>query len=226
MGCALPLLLGLIAGGSPPTAAAAEPGPRLLPEPHAGITASPRRDGGASAPTPPSEPLLRAMIAEAAAAQVDAVDPAWEEAQRDCAGLVRFAWRTAYRRLDPARVEAGLFRDAAGAPAHFADAATLLRRSFVPMGRGPGARAALRAGDLVAFAREEDGGPVLHLMIVVRAGDPAHGPAQVVYHPGEKGAAVRAGPLDALARDAPAGWRPVPENPLFLGFYRWKEWSP
>ena len=38
--------------------------------------------------------------------------------------------------------------------------------------------------------------------------------------------AVRAGALDELARDAPPGWRPVPENPLFLGFYRLKEWTP
>jgi len=174
----------------------------------------------------PSENLLRKLIAETAAAQVEAIDPAWEEAQRDCAGLVRFAYRTAWRTLSPERVAAGLFRDATGGPAPFADAATLLRQSFASLGRGPDARSALRAGDLAAFARDEEGAPVLHLMLVVRAADPAHGPPQVVYHPGEKGAAVRAGPLDALARDAPAGWRPVPENPLFLGFYRWKEWLP
>jgi uncharacterized protein YfaT (DUF1175 family) len=166
------------------------------------------------------------MIAEGAAAQVRAIDPAWPEAQRDCAGLVRFAYRQAWRKLAPSRVEAGLFRDDAGRPSPFADAATLLRRSFALVGRDDSARASLRAGDLVAFARDEDGVPVLHLMLVVRAEDPAHGPTQVVYHPGEKGAAVRAGALDALARDAPGGWRPVPENPLFLGFYRWKEWTP
>jgi uncharacterized protein YfaT (DUF1175 family) len=176
--------------------------------------------------TTPSERLLRQLVAETAAAQVEAIDPAWEESQRDCAGLVRFAYRTAYRKLAPQRVGAGLFRNSAGAPAPFADAATLLRQSFAPIGRGPTARAALQAGDLAAFARDEEGAPVLHLMLVVRAEDRAHGPAQVVYHPGAKGSAVRAGPLDALARDAPGGWRPVPENPLFLGFYRWKEWIP
>jgi uncharacterized protein YfaT (DUF1175 family) len=166
------------------------------------------------------------MVAETAAAQVASIDPAWEEAQRDCAGLVRFAYRSAFRRLSPARVEAGLFRDAAGLPAPFADAATLLRQSFALVGRDGSARARLRAGDLVAFAREEEGAPVLHLMLVVRADDPAHGRLRVVYHPGERGAAVRAGPLDDLAREAPGGWRPIPENPLFLGFYRWKEWNP
>ncbi|HEX9051894.1 MAG TPA: DUF1175 family protein [Anaeromyxobacter sp.] len=180
----------------------------------------------AGAAPPPSEALVRRIVAETALAQLEAIDPAWDEAQRDCAGLVRFAYRAAFRRLDPARAAEGPFRDA-GRPAHFADAATLLRESFVRIGRDDAARASLLAGDLVAFAREDEGGaPVYHLMLVVRARDPAHGKVLVVYHPGEKGAAVRAGALDALARDAPPAWRPVPGNPLFLGFYRLKEWSP
>ncbi len=176
---------------------------------------------------PPPELLVRRMVAEVALAQLTAIDPAWEESQRDCAGLVRFAYRTAFKRLDPARAAKGPFRDAAGRSTHFADAATLLRESFVRIGRGEAARASLASGDLVAFGREDgSGAPVYHLMIVVRAEDPAHGKVLVVYHPGEKGAAVRSGSLDALDREAPAGWRPVPENPLFLGFYRLKEWSP
>ena len=184
--------------------------------------AQPARSGAA-----PSELLVRRLVAETALAQVARIDPAWEEAQRDCAGLVRFAFRSAFKRLDPARAAQGPFRDAAGRPAQFADAATLLRTTFAPMGRDDDARAALRSGDLLAFAREdEDGAPVHHLMLVVRADDPAQGKTLVVYHPGEKGAAVRAGTLDNLARDAPAGWRPIPENPLFLGFYRLQEWSP
>jgi uncharacterized protein YfaT (DUF1175 family) len=176
---------------------------------------------------PPSELLVRRMVAETATAQLKAIDPAWDEDQRDCAGLVRFAYRTAFKRLDPGRAAHGPFRDAAGRAVHFADAATLLRESFDRIGRDESARASLRSGDLVAFAREaEDGAPVYHLMLVVRAEDPAHGQILVVYHSGEKHAAVRAGTLDDLARDAPAGWRPLPENPLFLGFYRLKEWSP
>jgi uncharacterized protein YfaT (DUF1175 family) len=179
----------------------------------------------AAAPGAPSEALLRRLVAETAVAQARALDPAWEEKQRDCAGLVRFAYRTAYRKLAPERVALGLFRGPDGRPAHFADAATLLRGSFAPLGRDERVRAALRSGDVAAFGREDDGGPVLHLMLVVVPDDPAHGQALVVYHPGEPGAAVRLGRLDALVRDAPGGWRPVPENPLFLGFYRFKEWT-
>jgi uncharacterized protein YfaT (DUF1175 family) len=179
----------------------------------------------AAAPAAP-EPLLRRLVAETAVAQAKRPDPGWEEAQRDCAGLVRFAYRRAFSRLAPARVADGLFLDAGGRPAQFADAGTLLRGSFSLLGRGEAARRELRSGDLAAFAREDDAGPVFHLMLLVVPDDPAHAPTLVVYHPGERGAAVRLGRLDDLARDAPGGWRPVPENPLFLGFYRFKEWIP
>lgn len=180
----------------------------------------------AAAGGPPSEPLLRRLVAETAVGQLRGIDPAWPEAQRDCAGLVRFAYRTAFRRLAPDRAAAGPFRDASGRASHFADAASLLRGSFALIGRDEASRTALRSGDLVAFAREEDGAPVFHLMLVVRPDDPARGRTLVVYHPGEPGAAVRSGLLDDLLRDAPHGWRPVPENPLFLGFYRFKDWMP
>jgi len=179
---------------------------------------SARADGGAEA-------VLRRLVAETAVAQARRIDPGWEERQRDCAGLVRFAYRRAFARLAPERVAEGLFRDAEGRPAQFADAATLLRSTFAPLGRGEDARRELRSGDLAAFARDEDGVPVFHLMLLVVADDPAHAPALVVYHPGAPGAEVRVGRLDDLARDAPGGWRPVPENPLFLGFYRFKEWT-
>ncbi|HTT71037.1 MAG TPA: DUF1175 family protein [Anaeromyxobacteraceae bacterium] len=176
---------------------------------------------------PPSEALLRRLVAEIALAQVYAIDPSWTAAQRDCAGLVRFAYRTAFKRLLPARAARGPFRDREGQDAQFADAATLLAGSFVLIGRDEAARAQLRSGDLVAFAREGEGGePVHHLMLVVRPDDPARQPTLVVYHTGEKGAKVRYGRLDDLERDAPPGWRPLPGNPLFLGFYRLREWSP
>src|SRR5512134_3720688 len=96
------------------------------------------------APGETSEAVLRRLVAETAVAQARAMDPGWEERQRDCAGLVRFAYRRAFARLAPERVAEGLFRDAEGRPAQFADAATLLRTTFAPLGRGEDARRALR----------------------------------------------------------------------------------
>ncbi len=179
-----------------------------------------------SAPPVP-ETLARRIVAETALKQAEGAEVAWPESQRDCAGLVRYAFRAAFLRLAPERVAEGLWRDAAGRPVPFADAGTLLRGSFALLGRGPEARRALRSGDLLAFGRPgEHGEAIAHLMVVVRPGDPAHGPALVVYHPGERGAPVRLGRLGDLEREAPGAWRPLPENPFFLGFFRLKEWMP
>jgi len=169
--------------------------------------------------------ILRQLVAETALAQVAKPDPAWEPSQRDCAGLVRFAYASAFRRLAPERVAAGLWRDGRGRATPFADAETLLvGGSFVALGRDEAARRELESGDLVAYRQGGADDPVYHLMIVVATEDPAHAGPLVVYHPGSPGAAVRAGRLDDLAREAPEEWRPSPDNPSFLGFYRFKEW--
>ena len=181
-----------------------------------------------TASTPPAEALegaLRREVARVALAQVRRMDPAWSPGQRDCAGLVRFAYREAWRRLRPERLATPLWLGEGGEPSDFADAETLLMRSFVPLGRDAAAREALRSGDLVAFRQERDSGPLFHLMLVVGPEDKAHAPPRVVYHPGEQGAAVRTGLLSSLVTDAPLEWRPVPQNTAFLGFFRFKEWT-
>ncbi len=180
----------------------------------------------AAEPREARDVLLRRELAHLALAQLQKMDPLWHPEQRDCAGLVRFVYRGAHKRFFPERLARPLWIDGRGQPSDFADAETLLTRNFVSLGRGPAAREALRTGDLVAFRQEQEAGPVFHLMLVVRPEDKAHAPARVVYHPGEKGAAVRTGVLLRLATEAPIEWRPVTQNSAFLGFFRFKEWTP
>ncbi|QSQ20747.1 DUF1175 family protein [Pyxidicoccus parkwayensis] len=180
-----------------------------------------------TAPAPETrDVLLRRQVARVALAQVRKQDDAWHPDQRDCAGLIRFAFRTAYKNVAPERLSTPLWRNDRGQPADFADAETLLQQSFTPLGRDEAARDSVRTGDILAFRQEHDSGPVFHLMLVVRPEDRAHAPARVVYHPGEKGAAVRTGLLQNLTTEAPLEWRPVPNNAGFLGFFRFKEWMP
>ena len=176
----------------------------------------------------PDDSLLRIAVAQTALAQAKKPDPLWHPEQRDCAGLVRFAYRSAYKRLRPERLDSPLFRDARGRRLDFADAQTLVSGTFALLGRGREARARLRIGDLVAFRQEpaEDGTPRFHLMLVARTRGDGAGETLVVYHPGSPGAEVRVGPLEALSREAPLEWRPVPENSGFLGYFRFKEWMP
>lgn len=178
-------------------------------------------------PSPASEArdvLLRRIVARVALAQVREQDAAWHPDQRDCAGLIRFAFRSAYKQVAPERLSTPLWRDGRGRPSDFADAEVLLQRNFQLLGRDDATRESLRTGDVLAFRQEQDAGPIFHLMLVVRPEDRAHAPARVVYHPGEKGAAVRTGVLQNLATEAPLEWRPVPRNASFLGFFRFKEW--
>ena len=171
--------------------------------------------------TSPPPAMLRTIVAETAVEQVKKVDPAWHPEQRDCAGLVRFAYREAFRRFSPERLEHGLWKNATGNAIPFADAETLLANNFTRIGRDDGARRQAQSGDLVAY-RQRDG--TYHLMLVVRTEGPAVGDALVVYHPGDGGPHLRVGRLADLARLAPHEWRPRPENGAFLGFYRFEEW--
>ena len=174
----------------------------------------------------PSEALLRDMVAKTAMQQLDGIDPDWLVEQRDCAGLVRFAYRSAYRALWPEKLATGPWRDRLGTPTAFADAETLVAYNFAIVGRDATAISDVKSGDLIAFRQEPsaDEPPVFHLLIAVRPFDRAHHDVQVVYHPGEPGAAVRVGSLVTMASDAPKEWQPVPENRAFLGVFRLREW--
>lgn len=161
--------------------------------------------------------LLARTAGEVALAQAEKMSADWQPQQRDCAGLVRYAVRTAYKRLNSPRLQRPLFTNARGEPADFADAATLVQRSFVSV---PSEQ--MRSGDVLAFMLPDGD---WHLMMVVAAPDRALFEPLVVYHNGEKPGAVRAGRLRDLEKDAPARWRPDSNNPNFLGAFRFKEWS-
>ncbi len=173
--------------------------------------------------------LLRRMVADIAVAQVARADANWESTQRDCAGLVRYAYRTAFKRLRPERLRRPLFRNQAGQPADFADAESLVQGgSFVLIGRNHAARARLKTGDLIVYRQDRgDDDIVWHVMLALV---PPGGTPRVVYHPGlpprgEPDPGVRHGSLRALENEAPHAWRADEQNPAFLGFFRFAEFS-
>ena len=176
--------------------------------------------------------------------QLEAPSPAWQPAQRDCAGLLRFAFREAWgphtdawrARVgfqgspvggDPDWRLAGPWRQAFPTPEGwrpFAKGLFLRQLACVPMGRDlDGAR----PGDLLFFARGGARDQPDHAMALVRP-DPDGQPV-LVYHTGPEGSGatraegeVRRVRLDELMHHPDAAFRPLPENPAFLGVYRWK----
>jgi uncharacterized protein YfaT (DUF1175 family) len=168
----------------------------------------------------------------------------------DCASLLRFSYREALKRHDdswflatgidvlalPAEIRAwrypntplgaALFRvrpgsfEAAdttdGAFAQFADARTLVERNAYLVSRD--VRQA-QPGDLLFFRQFGQSSP-WHSMILVETGPQA----RVVYHTGpDHGSAgeLRRVLLAELLDHPRPQWRPLPENPNFLGVYRW-----
>ena len=176
--------------------------------------------------------------------QLDRVSPAWEPAQRDCAGLLRFAFREAWGphtetwrehtgfpalpvATDPSPALAGPWRSAFPTPGGwqpFAKGALLRSYSCVLMGRE---LSEAKPGDLIFFARGGSQTEPDHAMAFVRPA--VDGQPMLLYHTGPEGTGltrqdgeIRRVRLDDLMHHPDADFRPLPENPAFLGLYRWK----
>ena len=168
----------------------------------------------------------------------------------DCAGLLRFSYREALKRHDDSwfmetgmevtalpgevrawrypdtplgaalfRVKPGAFEapDASnGAFAQFADARTLIERNSYLVTRNV---SEAQPGDLLFFRQFGQSSP-WHSMIVTRIG----GHPAVIYHTGTdhgKPGELRRVLLAELLDHPQPQWRPLPQNPNFLGVYRW-----
>lgn len=176
--------------------------------------------------------------------QLEAPSPAWEPLQRDCAGLLRFAFREALARHTDAWRDHVAFtagppgQDPAPAFAHdwrrgfptpegpqpFAKGAYLRRLACVSLGRD---LQLARPGDLLFFARGGARPQPDHAMAFVRPD--VDGAPMLLYHTGPEGSGVSRQPgevrrvrLDDLLHHPDPDFRPLSENPAFLGLYRWR----
>lgn len=108
-----------------------------------------------------------------------------------------------------------------------ASSAELMNYSSIPLGRtlhsfdysvGHSVSHSVGRGDLLFFAHPLAEGSGYHSMIYL-------GNRMIVYHTGltpEEGGEVRLLSLETLGKHPDKHWHPVPENPHFLGFFRWK----
>ena len=176
--------------------------------------------------------------------QLEAPSPAWEPAQRDCAGLLRFAFRealvlhtVAWRERvaftegppgqDPSPIFAQDWRTGfptPEGPQPFAKGAYLRSLSCVSLGRD---LQLARPGDLIFFARGGARSQPDHAMAFVRPD--IDGAPMLLYHTGPEGSGasrqageIRRARLDDLLHHPDPDFRPLPENPAFLGLYRWR----
>ncbi len=176
--------------------------------------------------------------------QLDRLSPAWEPAQRDCSGLLRFAFheawgphteawrsRTAFSGVvaarNPSFDSGGPWRNGFPTPGGwrpFAKSAVLRNLSCVLMGRD--AQTA-KPGDLLFFSRGGAHAMPDHSMAFARPD--ADGMPVLIYHTGreQSGLGRDAGEmrrvrLSDLLQHPDPDFRPLPENTAFLGVYRWR----
>ncbi len=174
--------------------------------------------------------------------QLEGPSPAWEPAQRDCAGLLRFAFREALAPHTPAWRERVAFTTGApgqdpspafakewragfptpDGPQPFARGLYLRRLACDPAGRD---LQLARPGDLIFFARGGAHAQPEHAMAFVRSD--VDGAPMLIYHTGPEGSGTTQKPgevrrvrLDDLLHHPDPDFRPLPENPAFLGLYR------
>jgi len=193
---------------------------------------------------------LRNSVTRLALLQAKKLSPQWVETQRDCAGLVRFAYREAIRIRTPgdeqklgipnalylpevSEVSRKIFPDLSriwqvgfdkdGKPrfGSFADAETLISFNFRKKTRD---LSLARNGDLIVFQKDLESDQPYHLMIFVE--DRADN--LVVYHNGarEEDAQVRVVRIADLMESPDPVWLPIANNPHFLGVYEWNRLTP
>lgn len=196
------------------------------------------------------EKSLRDSVTRLALLQAKKTSPLWEEKQRDCAGLVRFAYSRALQNptltekrkmgipdvlhLPPVSIFAKrVFPDNSrfwqvgfeteGFPRYgaFADAETLIGYNFRKKTRDV---AQARDGDLLVYQKGFEEKVPYHLMIYVQ-----NRPENLaVYHNGASGqeAQVRVVRVQDLMTSPDPVWIPGLDNPYFLGVYEWNRIDP
>jgi uncharacterized protein len=179
----------------------------------------------------------------------------WNPEQRDCAGLVRFAWREALHRHDRPwfqkmgpgydaiapgsglntnplgeklfRTSFGAFKQndiSQGRFSEFADARTLKNFNCAFISRD---RQLAQRGDLLFYYQPWIQKFPYHVMIFLGEAQVAGDSSRdwVVYHTGSSATdqgTVKKVELSVLDHHPNKRWRPVEDNPNFLGFYRLK----
>ena len=187
---------------------------------------------------------FRRWFTSIAEAQFYSPDGRWAEVHRDCAGLIRFAYKEALRKHDrrwlqeikylhrPAqrdvrrynypevpvlgervfRAKPGAYRPGDNIESDFspsASARVLWEHNTVFLGKR---LEDARPGDLLFFRDPERHSSPMHSMVLLDG--------RLVYHTGED--EVRLVTVAELNSHRDDRWHVRPDNPHFLGFYRWK----
>lgn len=142
----------------------------------------------------------------------------WEPQQRDCAGFVRFVYKSALN------TKTSLWSSWDGERIPYANAELLVSKNFSKVSED--IDDSMKTGDLLVFRRDgqkkED---QWHLMIVMES-PWEQNKWLVTYHNGardESGGVKKLWMRDLIETEQ-SDWKPVKTNKNFVGVYRWNAW--
>lgn len=185
---------------------------------------------------------FRAWFVRIAGSQYLKPSFAWNQKERDCSGLIRFAYREAlkkhtaewqlrsgvvldknlpdvqsYNYPDVPRIGEKIFRVGPGPNdfAEFANAELLARWNTTRVGRD---LSNAEPGDVLFYFNAYNRDAPYHSMIVTENWNRR---ITILYHTGSE-AGIKRVPAEYLLESADPAWRPVAENQRFLGVYRFR----
>ncbi|MEK6626053.1 MAG: DUF1175 family protein, partial [Bdellovibrionota bacterium] len=164
---------------------------------------------------------IRNKLLYSALVQSEKISGHWDESQRDCAGLVRFAYREAVSSTNL------MWVDQQGKVTDYLSAQELLSFNFDYFGHDVNSRQ-IQTGDLLAFhLPHEQREDTWHLMLAFRSPPGSPDKILLIYHNGEKGkhAQIKKTWAEELLQKSQGPWRAVKNNQNFLGVFRWKGWA-
>ncbi len=151
--------------------------------------------------------------------QAEKPSPYWEPQQRDCAGFVRFVYKSALNTKE------SLWNSwQGGERIAYANAELLVAKNFSKI--SDTIEDSLKTGDLLVFKRDgqkkED---QWHLMMIMES-PWEQNKWLVTYHNGahDESGGVKKLWLRDLVETEQSNWKPTKENKNFVGVYRWNAW--
>lgn len=151
--------------------------------------------------------------------QSEKPSPNWEPQQRDCAGFVRFVYKSAVKPNGP------LWNSwDGGERVPYASAELLVAKNFSKISSVPAD--SMKTGDILVFRRDgqkkED---QWHLMMVMES-PWEQNKWLVTYHNGarDETGGVKKLWMNDLMNTEQSDWKPTQDNKNFVGVYRWNAW--
>ncbi len=169
----------------------------------------------------PAAQKWRDLLWGQALKQSNKITAAWDPSQRDCAGFIRFLYRTSVSN------QAQMWVNGKGEVVDYVSARDLVQNNFDLVTRDPGP-SDIETGDVLVYFRpfyaRED---AWHLMVALQPQSMTSQKPLVIYHNGSRGpnAVIRKVWLDVMQNSTWGIWRPQSSNLYFQGLYRWKGWE-